>query len=379
MINVLYICHAPDNLGGATYSLFNLIRSVKHHVHCIVVLQREGQVSNFLKENGIEYITAGFPCNIRNNNFFTYIITYPFKRLITNILNVIAIYKIKKALCGRRINIVHSNSSVFIFGDILSKSLHAKHVWHFREFQDIDFDFHPFGGMKDLQKRMYRADALIAITKAVYNHWNFSSYTNSFYIWDAVRDENDRIKLSKKDKYFLFCAAILDKTKGIDTAIRAFGMSGVAKKGYKLIIIGNCHSKDLIKELELITEKYSITDKVEYVGYQKNVKPFMAKATAFIMASHNEGLGRVTIESMFYGCLVIARNSGGTLEFITDGYNGLFFNNDTELSSIIKDVTNEIPYKIIDNAQEFAINNFSEKKYGNKILDIYYQILRNKK
>lgn len=34
------------------------------------------------------------------------------------------------------------------------------------------------------------------------------------------------------------------------------------------------------------------------------------------MTSVNEGLGRVTIEAMFYGCLVVARHTGGTLEFL---------------------------------------------------------------
>ncbi len=52
----------------------------------------------------------------------------------------------------------------------------------------------------------------------------------------------------------------------------------------------------------------------------------MSRAIAFLMCSENEGLGRVSIEAMFYGCLVIGRNSGGTKDFVFDGKTGLLFN-----------------------------------------------------
>ena len=230
-INVLYICHAPDNLGGASLSLLNLIKSVKDNVNCIVILGKEGVVSQYFRDNGIECIIANFPCNIRNRNFIVHIITFPLKFLMHLVKSKLAILKVKRALCSRKIDIVHSNSSVFIFGDILSKKLNTKHVWHFREFQDIDFNMKPFLGKYDLKKRMRRADVLIAITKAVYDHWHFDEYANSMYIWDAVRSEKDSVIQINKEKYFLFCAALLSKAKGVDCALRAFGLSGMAKQG----------------------------------------------------------------------------------------------------------------------------------------------------
>ncbi len=272
---------------------------------------------------------------------------------------------------------MHSNSSVFIFGDILARSLKAKHVWHFREFQDIDFNMYPFLGMRDLQKRMRRADALIAITKAVYDHWHFSEYGNSIYVWDAVRSTKDCSMQINKEKYFLFCAALLSKAKGVDCALRAFGLSGIAKQGFRLKIVGKCKSEALKSELSNITKYYNIEDCVEYLGYQANIKPYMEKAAAFLMTSVNEGLGRVTIEAMFYGCLVVARHTGGTLEFLKNGYNGLYFDNDEQLSKILINVSNKTPIEIISNAQKFAIENFSEEIYGVRIKDyiiLYFPI-----
>ena len=97
----------------------------------------------------------------------------------------------------------------------------------------------------------------------------------------------------------------------------------------------------------------------------------MEKATAFLMTSVNEGLGRVTIEAMFYGCLVVARHTGGTLEFLKNGYNGLYFDNDEQLSKILIKVSNKTPIEIINNALKFAIENFSEERYGVRIKRLY--------
>ena len=375
MINVLYLCHAPDNLGGAALSLFNLIKSVQNQVNSIVVLEKEGAVSAFFRKKGIECIIAPFPCNIKNNKCILHVTTFVFKYLSYCLRNVKSRRIIKKALCGRKIDIVHSNSSVFIFGDILARTLKVKHVWHFREFQDIDFDMHPFLGMKDLVRRMQSADSLIAITKAVYDHWDFSRYPNACYLWDAVRSKNDCVEILEKDKYFLFCAALLSKTKGIESVLKAFGLSGVANYGYKLKIIGKCNSESYMCKLRNIAKDYGICDKIEFLGYKEDVKPYMEKATAFLMASENEGLGRVTIEAMFYGCLVIARHSGGTLEFLKEGFNGLYFNDDVQLASTMKDVSMILPVEIIKNAQKFVVNNFSEEIYGAKMVKIYNHIL----
>ena len=375
MVNVLYICHAPDNLGGASLSLLNLIKSVRDNVNCLVVLGKEGVVSRFFRENGIECIIADFPCNIRNRNYIFHAMTFPLKLLIYFVKIRLAVLKVEKALQGREIDIVHSNSSVFVFGDVLAKKLDAKHIWHFREFQDIDFNMHPFLGMHDLRKRMRRADALVAITKAVYDHWCFGEYANSMYVWDAVRSADDCVIFANKEKYYLFCAALLSKTKGVDSALRAFGLSGMARKGYKLKIIGRCKSEALQTELSSIAKDFGIEGSVEYLGYQANVKPYMEKATAFLMTSINEGLGRVTVEAMFYGCLVIARRKGGTLEFLKDGYNGLYFDDDEHLASILRRVSDDVPMEIITNAQKFAIDNFSEEEYGAKIKKLYSGLL----
>lgn len=102
----------------------------------------------------------------------------------------------------------------------------------------------------------------------------------------------------------------------------------------------------------------------------------MVKAEAFLMCSENEGLGRVSVEAMFYGCLVIGRNSGGTKDFILNNETGLLFNDMNECVIAMKKAVSDNNETIIQNAQLFAQNNFSIEKYGEKILHIYNKVLK---
>ena len=104
----------------------------------------------------------------------------------------------------------------------------------------------------------------------------------------------------------------------------------------------------------------------------------MEKATAFLMCSENEGLGRVSIEAMFYGCLVLGRNSGGTKEFVINNKTGYLFNTIEECSSLMQKILLEDTSIIIKQAQDFARQNFSIENYGTKIMRVYQSVLTKK-
>lgn len=118
---------------------------------------------------------------------------------------VLIIYiKILKNRGGGKIDLAHSNSSVFAIGVGLVRKLGAKHVWHIREFQDLDFGIQPFCGWKRLKKMVWQTDAVVAITDAVYRHRELDNANRGFWIWDAVRSEADKAYQKEKGCYFFF-------------------------------------------------------------------------------------------------------------------------------------------------------------------------------
>ena len=103
----------------------------------------------------------------------------------------------------------------------------------------------------------------------------------------------------------------------------------------------------------------------------------MANATAFLQCSLIEGLGRTVIEAMFYGCPVIARNNGGTVDFVSDGKNGFLFDTEEDCIEKIKYVVSNDVSSIIHKAQETAKEGFAIEDYGMKLEKIYNAVLES--
>lgn len=378
-IKILYISHESKEIAGATLSLFNLIHSVEEWVEPVVLLDRKDVVYDFFQSKGIRCLIFPFKRVLYNYGFIKRVLLYIPRLIRDSVSNYTCLKFVKNEFGDQGVDIIHSNSSAITVGEYLTKHLGVKHVWHVREFLDKDFHFHPFCGMDRLRKRINRADACIAITSQVAQHWNMSG-TNAHVIWDAVRKEEDICAILPKEKFFLFCCASLSDTKGADTAVKAFCMSGLSSKGYCLIMVGNCsdeYKEKLVQIIQSFPEE--MMGKVEFLGYQKDITPLMKKATAFLMCSQNEGLGRVTIEAMCYGCPIIARKSGGTLDYLKDKETGFFFTDDNECATLMNEVSSMPVPTTIYVANVFFKKHFTEEVYGTQMNRIYQELLSHHK
>lgn len=374
-LKVLYICHSPYALGGAALSLYNLIKSVSDTVDPIVLLQDKGATYDYFTERNIKCMVVKFKNDMRNPCLVKHILGFVPKWILYTYNNSKCADKVVKLLSGTKIDIVHSNATVFTFGYLVAKRLKSKHVWHLREFQDIDFGIAPFTGWKNVKRKMYNSDAVISITSAVHNHWNMDKHKNGFVFWDAVRSKLDCINEQQKDKYIVHCAARLSEAKGTDKAIEAFGNSGLFMSGYRLKLIGLVDQK-YKSLLQNIAKSYGCDKYVDYIGFCDDLKPILSRASAFLMCSKNEGLGRVTIEAMFYGCLVIGHRTAGTVEFMKDHINGFLYESTEECADILKSLPTLTDYSAItSNAQQYVIEHFSEEEYGKNILKVYNSVL----
>lgn len=379
MINVLYVTFASKNFDGATYSLMDLIKSVREYVYPIVMVRTEGCVFDYFTANDVECIVCDFKEDlvekpVKFYQYIKYALKYIPNHLKYNRKNRKCIETVAKILKERNVEIVHINNTVMSVGYDIAQILHAKCVWHLRGFMDLDFGWMPLKGWKKYKKTISKTDAVIGITKTVLEHFISVGNKNAYAISDAVRSKDDTCLIMPKEKYFLFCAGFLTERKGCDFAISAFAKSRLATQGYKLRIIGEGHSK-YVDKLRRIIADADITDAVDFIGRTDKVKEHMSRATAFLMCSENEGLGRVSIEAMFYGCLVIGRNSGGTKDFVLNSKTGLLFDDLDGCIAAMQKVVSEDNIEIILNAQQFARDNFSIENYGGKILEVYSKVL----
>ena len=369
---VVYICHDVERLGGAALSLMNLIHALREEVHPIVVLPGGAgeAVHDYFVAKGCECLTIPFVLNTTILPCFRTKVKFLPKFVRYHWHNGRLLRRLTTQLSGRPIRLVHSNSSVVTFGYHLARRLGVPHVWHLREFQDRDFGVRPFCGWAELKRKIYRSDAVIAISGAVYRHWQLERACRAYCMTDAVRPASDVAVCLDKEKYIVFCAAGLTDRKGTHWAVEAFAQSGLAAQGYVLKLIGACNL-DYRKRLEALAVQWKVDQAVEFVGFCADVRPYLLRATAFLMCSQDEGLGRVTVEAFFYGCPVVARNSGGTPEFVRHGVNGFLYDNVSECAALLRRMPAQNFARLADEAHRTAVEEFSEEAYARKLRPVY--------
>lgn len=117
----------------------------------------------------------------------------------------------------------------------------------------------------------------------------------------------------------------LQHWKGIHVLLEA--MPSVLKQypDAHCVVVGGPHAleAEYAPYLERRIEEMDLTQAVTLAGLQSNVPEWMQALDVFVHASDREPFGIVIIEAMALGKPVIAGNSGGPTEIITDGTDGL--------------------------------------------------------
>lgn len=374
MINVLYVNNEDRTVGGATLSLMNLMHSVREEVRPTVLLREDGVVGNFLRSEGYEVIVIPFQRGTFNGSIWKKVF-----RTLPHLLNVLVSRRktVRRALTllkDRDIRLVHSNSGTVDIGLYIARALGVPHLWHLREYMDLDFGQRPFLGFRRFGKKLLSSEGVLAISSGIFEHFSLENHPCARWINDAVRPASDRLKSSEKEKYFLFSASLFSPAKQPETAVLAFCLSGVFRSGYRLRLTGHC-SDEMKESLTSIAASYCASEYLDFVDFTADIKSQMERASGFLMTSRSEGLGRVTVEAMFYGCPVIARRSGGSLDILEDGRTGILFSTTEECAEAIRSLSERFPSEMVEAAGDVAVERFSEEAYGPKIMDFYKTLL----
>ena len=373
-MTILFLSHEDRPVLGSTLSLYNLIHSLGEGYEAIVVVPARGPAYDYFTERGIRCLAVPFHVDFVGSGYnWRYYLTFPIRWLRDRVDNGRAVRHIVRLLHGERIDVVHTNTSVLDFGPTLARHLGAVHVWHLREFINLDMGFEPFRGWEDLCGRIHGADAVVSITDAIARHFRVAALPQARVLHDAVRSRREACLIEPKERYFVFCGYLVPH-KGPDVAVRAFRRFAVTHSDYRLVLLGKFEVETY--RAELLAEAGEAANRLDFRGYVANVGEVVSHATALLMCSANEALGRVTVEAMFYGCPVIGRNSGGTREIVRDGETGLLFEDDAQCAERMTQIAEspELAHRLAAQALRQACDEFSEETYGAKIRRIYHSL-----
>lgn len=376
-MTILFITHY-NALYGANKSLINLIDGLLNSKNelKIILIAPEGAICEEVRKRGVEVFEVPFYNEIytgKKNRFSV-------KSVVKNLINWgIAIFCYAK-LRKRNIDIVHTNSSMTFIGAYLSFLLNRRHVWHIREYGLEDYNIKYTFGLKYFHYWIRRAFGVISVSFSL-AHARLENLKlkklaviyNGVIMSDEITESTPQIDASEVVIFAI--VGFVSREKGQWEALKAFSLLYKTNKNIKLYIIGDGFEWEL-KELRNFVASKGLGGCVEFKGYVKDIDFFYKQIHILLMCSRHEALGRVTIEAMAKGIVVIGYNNGGTSEILTDGVNGFLYSSDyKELSSKMLYIIEEnlsVRTNISINAKYTVKQKYTIEQYSKEVLSFYY-------
>jgi glycosyltransferase involved in cell wall biosynthesis len=113
---------------------------------------------------------------------------------------------------------------------------------------------------------------------------------------------------------------VLELYKNVDGLAAAWRLAAPQVEGARLVVVGSGSRPDVVERLVAdLPEQTSWTPRLETL----EVAAALDEATALVLPSRSEGMGRIVVEALCRGRPVVATRVGGIPDLVTDGENGL--------------------------------------------------------
>ena len=382
-MNVAYILSSAT--GGGFKSFINsLDELMKKGLSPLVVLPMENEIHTLLSSRGIPTIIVKYryntypPCTTMKDKLLF------IPRLIARVaVNYYAVCIISKMLSDKNVDIIHTNVSIIGIGHYIAQKLHIPHIYHVREYGDLDFGYKYFPTRKHFIKQL-SDDYSIFITKDIQKYFLQDQNSKSSVIYNGIQEKESKLPEKTNNDFFLYLGDVLP-AKGTDILVKAYSKYlGMTKKPLPLYIVGRIANNSYAEEIHRYIQKCNMENKVFFLPKQKDVKALIRNACAIVIPSIKEGFGRCMPEAMFAGCLAIANNSGGSKEQLDNALKltgqeiALHYESPSELSGLLlqaEKMTKEEKEKYTRLAF-FVVNElYSNEENGNNVYAFYKHVL----
>ena len=373
LLRIAFVTHY-SKLYGANRSLLCLVDGLRSYgIEPHVLAPEEGPLTEELADRCIPFYALPFKQWMSQDRWKA-----P-ARLGANLAMLPAL---ARKVSQWNVDLIHTNSSVTPVGALLAEILSVPHVWHVREFGRLGLGLHYDWGKTLSQIFMSRAEAMIAVSKAVRRHVLSDVDAPSYVVYNGVisQERLEQLKteteLGSKNKnpYTFAIVGRIGPAKRQEQSLRALHRLKQQGKKAHLLIAGDGNSEH-VESLRQLRQSLNLNSKVSFLGYVSDPYDVYRRADAVLMCSPHEAMGRVTAEAMAAKRPVIGRDGGATPELIDDGYNGILYNGtDNDLAICMSRFIGNPGWAqtLGEKGWKRAEKKFTEEIYSRKI----YNILR---
>ena len=377
---ILIVSTAYTMKSGLSWSLVGFTSVYKEKgVDFCVLLPRHGDLEENLIKNNIPcriipYYTVGWYTSGRPLSVLA-----KCKDAVKKCLNYVALNRIVKLIKKEKYTIVHINALTDDIGAKAAKAANVKYVWHIREFMEEDLGIH-FCDPERAHLEMNSAACMIAISGEIKKKFQPLVKNEIKVVYNGIdvqRFYKER-DIFTKDYVSICMVGRISPQKGqmqlSDAVIKLYAMG---HQNLRVQFIGDVRDKAYVETIKQRIAAANLTDVFEFISFTKQVEVYYQASDIVCVCSSKEAFGRVTVEGMVSGALVIGAKSGGTLELIEDGVTGFFYQNSADsLASVLENVlkNREEAKRIAKTGQKWASERFTARKNAEGILAIYNNV-----
>lgn len=370
--NIMYIFN-DTGFGGAGQSLLDTLTEIRNSINPVVIIRAAADVEDKFVKLGVKLYSINFsPDYVKIGSVNADKRRHNFKQSYEAAMRLLPIIEKEK------IDLIHINSSVSYFAAIAALIARIPYVWHIRELVQEQFNCEFLN--EELRISLYkRASKLISISDYVQEQYCKKYNLETFRLYNGLNIIRFKESIASKkffEKKFIITSMITPE-KGQWDAIRATEL--LVENGHDDIevnIVGN-GSVGYVWALKKYIKRKKLENNIHILSFQNNLSLLRSQASYAITCSQNEALGRVTIEAMLAGNIVIGARSGGTTEIISENEERGFLyelGNSKSLANAMERAMlcgDERKRVLLQKAQEYAEDTFDSKKYCRALLKIY--------
>ncbi|MFN3969046.1 glycosyltransferase family 4 protein [Flavobacterium sp.] len=224
-----------------------------------------------------------------------------------------------------------------------------------------------------LANNFCKAEKLKVLANGSSNGIDTSYFNPELYSDTQKATLRKQLTMAQDDFVFVFVGRLV-ADKGINELVVAFEQLSAEHPKIKLLLVGD-YEADLdplsAETLSVIKNNQAIIS----VGFQNDVRPYLAISDALAFPSYREGFPNVVMQAGAMGLPAIVSDINGCNEIIKEGENGLIIpvKNSNALLKAMKKITeqNEVTHILREKARAMIVNRYEQRLVWQAILAEY--------
>ena len=171
------------------------------------------------------------------------------------------------------------------------------------------------GVQKDLERFRITSKPLNIIGNGNINGIDLEFFVQTPAIWEQAEKY-------RKEEVLTFCfVGRIVRDKGINELVSAFQRLHQAYPNTRLVLVGPFEEQldPVLPETRQAIEQQAA---IEWMGWQDDIRPFLAASEVFVFPSYREGFPNVVLQAGAMGLPSIVTDINGSSEIISEGVNG---------------------------------------------------------